>query len=189
MQLITSLFLALSMLFGGNDAAKAPVAKKPGSATYPKADDAKLTWLTIEQAQELNKKKPRKIFVDVYTDWCGWCKRMDKTTFSHPEVVKYLNANYYAVKMNAEQTENIIFKNQVYKFNAGQNSHDLAVSLLNGQMSFPTTVYLDEKLNVLSPVPGYLTAPEFLKLLNFYGQNKHKKQSFEEFSKVYKSDI
>ena len=47
----------------------------------PKEEAVK--WLTIEQAQELNKKKPRKIFVDVYTDWCGWCKKMDKTTFNH----------------------------------------------------------------------------------------------------------
>ena len=52
---------------------------------------AQVNWLTWEEAQERNKKEPRKIFVDVYTQWCGWCKKMDKETFSNPEIIKYLN--------------------------------------------------------------------------------------------------
>ena len=57
--------------------------------------DKEITWLNFEQVAELNKKNPRKVIVEVYTDWCGWCKKMDKTTFQHPEIIKYINQNYY----------------------------------------------------------------------------------------------
>ena len=152
----------------------------------PKEEGVK--WLTIEQAQELNKKKPRKIFIDVYTDWCGWCKRMDKTTFNHPKVAKYLNDNFYPVKLDAEQNANIIFKDQVYKMGA-RGTHDLAVSLLAGQMSYPTTVYLDEKLNVISPIPGYMEAKQFNALLHFINTEAYKKGQFDAFEKGFKGDI
>ncbi len=39
-------------------------------------------WLSWEEAIELSKEDPRKIVIDVYTEWCGWCKKMDKTTFA-----------------------------------------------------------------------------------------------------------
>ncbi len=59
-------------------------------------------WITWEEAMELSKTEPRKIVVDVYTDWCGWCKKMDKATFQDEEIVEYINENYYAIKFNAE---------------------------------------------------------------------------------------
>lgn len=142
-----------------------------------------ITWLTLEQAEEACKKKPRKIFIDVYTDWCGWCKRMDATTFSNPDVAKYVNEKYYAVKMNAESPESIIFKEKVYKYNAGRKANDLAIQLLNGEMSYPTTVFVDEKLNVIQPLGGYLDASEFGKILGYFGENAYKKKTFEEYKK------
>ena len=47
------------------------------------AQDA-VKWYTIEEADALMKTDPKPIFVDAYTDWCGWCKRLDKDTFSDP---------------------------------------------------------------------------------------------------------
>jgi thiol:disulfide interchange protein len=47
----------------------------------------KIKWHTLPEAIELNKKEPRKFMIDVYTDWCGWCKRMDATTFSNDTIV------------------------------------------------------------------------------------------------------
>ena len=51
-------------------------------------------WYSLEEAVALQKKKPKKIFIDMYTDWCGWCKRMDATTFTDPAVSAYLNENF-----------------------------------------------------------------------------------------------
>ena len=73
------------------------------------AQEGAVKWYTFEEAVALNKKEPRKIFIDVYTDWCGWCKKMDETTFSKPEIAKILNKDYYAVKFDAESLDTINF--------------------------------------------------------------------------------
>ena len=66
------------------------------------AEGSGVKWLTFEEAVEKSKTEKRKIFIDVYTDWCGWCKVMDKNTFNDPEVAKLLNEKFYPVKFNAE---------------------------------------------------------------------------------------
>ena len=112
-----------------------------------------IKWVTFEEAIELSKKKPKKIFVDVYTHWCGWCKRMDKATFQTKDVGDYMNKNYYCVKFNAEGKEDVVIGDKTYK-NRGK-THDLARELLQGKMSYPTVVFLDERFSMLTPVPGY----------------------------------
>ncbi len=153
----------------------APIAKviKPQAAT--------IEWLTIEEAAKRNKTNPRKILVDVYTDWCGWCKKMDKTTFANPEVAEYVNKNFYAVKFNAEGTENIIFNNKVYKYNKGKEVHDLAVNLLKGQMGYPTVAYLNEKLELIMPIPGYFNAQDYQKVLSYINDGQYKKQPLDKY--------
>lgn len=141
-----------------------------------------LTWISFEQAVELQKKEPRKILIDVYTDWCGWCKKMDKYTYTDQSVINNLNTKYYLVKFNAEQKEDIQFKDKVFKFKAEYKAHELAVSLLNGQMSYPSTVFLDEDMNMLTTVPGYLTPKEINPILVYFGDNIYKTKNWKEYS-------
>ena len=148
-----------------------------------------INWMTIEQAEAACKKEPRKIVIDVYTSWCGWCKKMDATTFADPAVGQYISQKYYAVKMDAEDRNNIIFKEKLYKFNTQQEANELAISLLNGNMSYPTTVYLDEKLQVIQPIGGYLDAREFNKVIHYFGDNSYRKKTFEVYKKELKEDL
>lgn len=141
-----------------------------------------LTWLSFEQAVELQKKEPRKILIDVYTDWCGWCKKMDKYTYTDQSVINNLNTKYYLVKFNAEQKEDIQFKDKTFKFKTEYKAHELAVSLLNGQMSYPSTVFLDEDMNMLTNVPGYLTPKEINPILVYFGDNIYKTKNWKEYS-------
>lgn len=143
--------------------------------------EEKIAWLTLEQAFAANQKAPRKIIIDVYTGWCGWCKVMDKNTFSHPEVIKYVNEKYYAVKLNAEGTEDIKVGQTVYKFDAQRNSHQAAIALLQGKMSYPTIVYLDETFNMIQPIPGYMDAKQFHEVITFIGDDNHKKEPFDKY--------
>ncbi|WP_162052997.1 thioredoxin family protein [Pontibacter pamirensis] len=143
----------------------------------------KIQWLTIEQAAEKMKQEPRKVLVDVYTDWCGWCKKMDKNTFTDPKVAAIINKYYYAVKLDAEGREPIELKGHTFKFKPEYKAHELAVALLNGQMSFPTTVYLDEQMNMLTPVPGYLDAESITPILRYFGEDHHKKMTWQEYEK------
>ena len=143
-----------------------------------------LKWHTWEEAVELNKTKPKKIFVDVYTDWCGWCKRMDRSTFADEKVAAYMAANYYAVKLNAEQKADIKFNGEVFKFvdsGNGKGVHTLAYALLDGKMGYPSMVYLNEKYERIMISPGYKEAPDMLKELKFAAEEKYRETSWESY--------
>jgi thioredoxin-related protein len=151
----------------------------------------KINWMTWQQAQEAQKQHPKKIFVDVYTEWCGWCKRMDATTFSNAEIIKYMNENYYAVKFDAEQKEPILFNGKEYKFvpQGGRGYHELAAYLMNNKMSYPTTLYLDEKLELLTPLPGYQEPPMLETVLNYFGSNAYKTTKWEDFDANFQGKL
>jgi thioredoxin-related protein len=154
-------------------------------------EEGLVKWYTFEEAVALNKKKPKKIFIDVYTDWCGWCKKMDKATFNHPKIAKYLNENYYPVKLNAEQKEDIEFDGHTFKWVEGgrRGIHELAYSLLQGKMSYPTVVFMDEQFRMLSPVPGYLEPPVFEKIITYYGDDNYKETPWTEYQENFKSSL
>lgn len=151
----------------------------------------KINWLTFEQAVELARKNPRKILIDVYTDWCGWCKKMDAETFSHPVIVRYINANFYAVKFNAEQRENVVFQNHTFKFisNGTRGYHELAAALLNNQLSYPSMAYLDENLQLLGSVPGFRQARDLEPLLKYIREDLYKTMTYETFLQTFEGQI
>lgn len=152
---------------------------------------AGIQWLSIEEAQEAVLEEPRKIIVDVYTNWCGWCKRMDKNTFQNPVIANYINEHYYAVKLNAEQRDSIQFNGRTYRFvkKGRRGYHELAAALLNGKMSYPTVVYLNENLELLQPVPGYMDAVQFEKVIAFFGEDHFRSGSFEDFEAQFESQL
>jgi len=148
-------------------------------------------WMTFEQAVEKSKTEKRKIFIDVYTDWCGWCKVMDKNTFSEPTIAGILNEKFYPVKFDAEQRGDIIFSGTTFKFIPQGNGgvHQLAAALLNNQLSYPTVVFLDEEFRMISPIPGYQKPDAFHQYLTYYSEDYHKKgeDGPKDFKKNYKS--
>lgn len=148
-------------------------------------------WHTMEEAEKLARENPRNWLVDVYTDWCGWCKRMDRETFSHPVIAKYINENYYAVKLNAESKESITFNGTTYKYieQGGRGYQELAIGLLKGQMSFPSIAYLNEKMELLGAVPGYKTPQAIEPLLNYIVEGKYTSQSLADYQITFESKI
>ncbi|MBR6774984.1 MAG: DUF255 domain-containing protein [Bacteroidales bacterium] len=147
----------------------------------------KIKWISFEEAVKLNETTPKKIIIDVYTEWCGWCTKMDQTTFIDPSVVKYINENYHAVKLDAEQTEPIEFMGHTF-VNQNPNgmrkgTHQLAQALLQGKMSYPSYVFMNEKNQVLTVVPGYAQAQEFLQILKYFGSDAFMTTRWEDYSK------
>lgn len=147
-------------------------------------------WLSWAEAVALTKNEgnTKKVFIDVYTDWCGWCKKMDKDTFQNPEVAAYMNENFHMVKMDAEGKEPIEYNGKTFKFvpSGRRGYHELAAALLKGRMSYPTVVFLDEDMNMLSPVPGYQKVEPFMQIARYFGDNIYKEQDWKTYAGVGK---
>lgn len=146
-----------------------------------------INWMTLEQAMEKNKTEKRKIFVDVITPWCGWCKHMDSTTFVSGAVAKYLNDHYYPVKFNAEQQNDIVFKDKTYRFKKSGNRgyHELAAEWLNNRLTFPTVVFLDENMSLIQSLSGYQDATKMEAIINYFGTDSHRKVPWESYEKKF----
>ncbi|MGV6828989.1 MAG: thioredoxin family protein [Flavobacteriales bacterium] len=142
-----------------------------------------ITWIDMSDLEVAQQKEPRKVIVDVYTNWCGWCKRMDATTFKDKKVIAYLNKKFYCVKLNGEDKRTLKFRGYSFKFvDVGRRGYnELAYEILQGKMSYPTFVFLNEELDVLQPIKGYKTAKELLPILTFLGDNIYKDKTWQEY--------
>ena len=151
----------------------------------------KVKWYSFEKAVELNKKEPKKILVDVYTDWCGWCKKMKKNTFNHPDIAKYINEHFYPVRFNAESNKDVNFKGKTFSNDKSKSKrpHQLAIALLQGKMSYPSVAYLDENNQLITAVPGYYGPKDMEPILNFFQEDAYKEQSFEEYKENFSSSL
>ena len=159
-----------------------PVAEnKPVSkpAPSPVSMTGVIKWYTMEEADKLCSTAPRKIFVDMYTDWCGWCKKMDRETFTDPTLANYLNENFYPVKFDAESRSPIPFNNKVYL--SQQRTHDLALLLLQGQPSYPTFVILDQNRQTMGILKGYLVVEKLYQTLVYVGGDYYATSNDREF--------
>ena len=147
----------------------------------------KINWMTFQEAVKLNETTPKKFFIDVFTDWCGWCKKMDQTTFLNKEVIDYMNENYYAVKLDAEMNDTIVFGGYTYINQGGNNgrkgTHQLAAALLQGRLSYPSYVFMNEKAQLITVAPGYMEAKNLLPILKYISTDAYLNQSYNDFIK------
>lgn len=158
---------------------------------------SQVKWVTIEKAQKLNKEEPRKILIDVYTKWCGPCKMMDRYTFNDKWTSNYINEHYYAVKFDAEGPDSCTFKGTTFKNPSyikdksgrnGTHKFTQAIAPVNGRIAYPTIVFLDEELNLITPIQGFQKPAQFEPMLKFIKNSKYKSTTWEEFMKTFKSD-
>ena len=178
MKKITLLALCLSLFIGAANA------------------QTKINWLKItdvEKSIEKDGKNAKRVFIDCYTGWCGWCKKMDRDTFEDPTIAKIMSHYFYCVKFDAESKEEITFGGKTYKNlnpNAGRGSvNGLANVLLNNRLSYPSFSILNSDLTIATVIPGYYSPKDFEPMAVFLGGNYDKIYSWEEFQKVYESKI
>ncbi len=142
-----------------------------------------INWMSWQEAVEASKENPKKVYIDMYTDWCGWCKKMDQTTFQDQEVVDYMNEHFYAIKFDAEQKDTIIFNDHtfVYSGEGRRGAHQLASALLNGRLGYPSFVALDEDWARILISPGYKKPEGVLQELIFAKEEMYKTISWENY--------
>lgn len=156
-------------------------------ALFVSAQGTAVKWHSIEEAVALAKTSPRPIFVDAFTDWCGWCKKLDKDTFSDPVIAEVLNTKYYAVKFDAEGSAPVTFQGRKF-VNDGSlgKTHQLAYALLQGKLGYPSLVFLTATSELITPISGYKTPAQLEPLLNYFAGTDWQKQSYEDFLKTFK---
>lgn len=164
-----------------NRTTKTPVRKKQ--------EAVRINWMTFEQAIEKSKVEKRKVIIDVYTDWCSWCKRMDSTTFASPAVANYINEKFYPVRLNAEQQQDIVFKDKTYRFRratgTGNGCHEIVLQWVNNNLKYPTLIVLDEQQNLIQALPGYQEPAKMEAIIHYFGDDYHKKTPWESFERSF----
>jgi len=144
-------------------------------------------WLSFKEAQEKNKLVPKPLIIDFYTDWCGWCKHMMKTTYSNVSLAAYINANFYAVKFNAEGKDTIEYNGKIYKplSKEPKTPHELALKFLGDKLSYPSTVFVTNNFEYNLLTQGYMDEKKIEPILVFMVENAWRTAIFEEFNKHF----
>lgn len=127
-------------------------------------------WIGFEKLEESLRKQPRPVLIFIHTSWCRFCSLQEENTFTNKDVINEIQRDFYAVSLDGEQQEEIIFLKKRYKYNptgSGTGYHELAEFLgkKDGTLSFPTTVILSASLKPLGQFPGFLNAADLLRLL------------------------
>lgn len=142
-------------------------------------------WLKLEDITQKLKEQNKPVIIDLYTDWCHWCKVMDEKTYSHKKVIDYISEHFYASRVNAETMETINWRGKNYNYNSQYKINDFSLFITYGQASFPTTVIIPDDGSAAIPIAGYMKPKEIEPILKFFGEGAYKTQTYPEFQKTF----
>jgi thioredoxin-related protein len=153
----------------------------------PQNIDGLVKWLDFKEAQELNKRQPKPFLVDIYTDWCGWCKHMIRTTYSDPGLASYINNYFYPVKFNAETKDTIFYNGEKYynESSAPKSPHQLAKKFLGNSLSYPSTIFVNNNFQFNLLTQGYLDVKKIEPLLIYTVENIFRTTAYEDFNEKF----
>ena len=152
------------------------------SSFHTPAPEKKIDWITLAEAERLYLQDHKPILIDLYTDWCGWCKVMDKKTYSRPGLVDFVNTRYRAVRFNAETHDQVGWGGKSFGFDPRSNVNGFAVEITRGKLQgFPTTVIVPGDGSAPQAIPGFLETKDMELLLKYFADGGYGKIPFEDF--------
>lgn len=141
----------------------------------PVNNQKEVNWSSFSKGIEQSKTSGKKMMVSVYTDWCSWCRKMEGSTYTDSKVAEYLKKKYVSVKLNAESKLKTKYQDESY------TEQQLAQAF--GISGYPATIFLDEKQNPITVVPGYIPADKFIDILEYFGNDVYKTKSYADYLK------
>jgi thioredoxin-related protein len=136
--------------------------------------ESQFEWVAMEEAQSGSMYDGKKLLINVYTDWCEYCKKMDQTVFSDSLVLASMNAFYHSVKLNAD-SESLVYFQQEHI-----TEKELATRL--GINTYPTILFYDPAGELILQINGYMPTEDFNKMLLFIGEEAYQRTDFHEFA-------
>jgi len=171
---LTSIALGAMLTFAVSADAGESASKADDKSTGKK-EQVQPKWREFGAGMQEAEAEEKPVIVDVYTSWCGWCKRMDKTTYADENVNDYMEETFVPIKMNAESKDRTSYAGEEYSYN--QIAKGFRIT------GYPTTLFLQADGSHITTVPGYLKPEQFLTVLRFIGDGHYKEKTFEEFKK------
>ena len=151
--------------------------KEAGAVKKSKAPaaSAEITWLNYEEGLKKGKLENKTIFIDFYTNWCGWCKKLDKDVYSDSAVKFVLARHFVTVKTNAESVRR-------FKLDDGKEYTDAGLAReVFGVQGYPALWFLTATGEKLTYIPGYVPKEKFVNILTFISSKAYQTQKFEEY--------
>ena len=174
-------FPAAGPAAAANPAATGAIAAKNAPQAAPKP----ISWLSMEEAAAKLQQEQKPILIDLYTTWCGWCKQMDRKTYSNKQVAQYLSDKFYTVKLDAETHSIVNWQGKTYQFDPQYRCNMFAVYLSHGRLEFPTTIIIAPGFEPQA-IPGYMEPKEIEMLVKYFGEGAYHNTSFDDYQKRFR---
>jgi thioredoxin-related protein len=145
-----------------------------------------ISWMSVEEAAGKLQQEQRPVLIDLYTTWCGWCRQMDKRTYSNKKVAEYLQDKFYPVRVDAETHAAISWGGRTYQFNPQYRSNEFAIYLTHGRLEFPTTIIIVPGQEPQA-IPGFLEPKDLELLVKYFGEGAYRTTSFDDYQKHFKA--
>lgn len=147
-------------------AQQAPAPDKP--KVEEKSDS--ITWLTYPEGMaKIKQAEGKHLLIDFTASWCGWCKRMDKDTFSDKEIISYINENFIPVKVWGDSDK--LLDIDGYQISEKDLTEDDF-----GVRGYPAFWFVTAGGERLGPLPGYHPPAQFMKYLAYVATEEYKKE-------------
>jgi thioredoxin-related protein len=175
----TRMKIILGLVFAGLLAAAGVTiskSNKDNEETAVKQEKSNSQFANYTTALAKAKAENKMLLVDVFTDWCVWCKRMDKDVYTDPAVQAEMNKYFTSVKLDAEAKDEHNFR--------GKATSEEAIAQNMKVTGYPTTVFMTADEQVIQAIPGYIKAPDFVMVLRYIGTKAYEKAPFDEWKKT-----